>query len=234
MDNDLRHTYILKFNESELFLGTEESSVDSGMEYVVPFRGQIIFRREDLEEGFVPNAQTDRVIGRFQGYVIHAARALNDGIDLWDHCDAHSQDICNYATAFYDEDGDFKEEIAQAFRGGGDGLNLLIIDEIAIHPDHRRRLVGLRTLSRLMEVLGNDCGFAATIPYPLQFQEDNVGEFEQHPERNKKRAEQNLALYIDRIDFERLPNSHIYAWSLSRKAPNLEVVGRPAKVLPLH
>lgn len=232
MDHELRSAYVLKFHASELFLEPGEYSLDSGMEYVVPFKGDIIYRPEDKEEGLVPDGGQDQVVGRFQGYVLHAARAMNDGIDLLDHCDAHSQDICDYAASFYDEDGDFKAELEDAFGGRGNGFNLLIIDEIALHPEHRGRLLGLRTLHRLLEVLGDGCGFAATIPYPLQFQEGEVAEFEQHPERNRKRAEEHLALYIDRLGFERLPNTRIYAWPLWQKLPKLEVVGRPAKVLP--
>lgn len=233
MGAELRAAYVIKFHEREIFLEPGEDSLDSGLEYVAPFSGDIICRREDPQEGLEPSPERDQIVGRFQGYVIQAARAINDGVDLLDHCDAHSQDICDYAAAFYDKDGGFKEELEAEFMDGGSGQNLLIIDEIALHPAHRGRLVGLRTLRRLMEVLGDGCGFAATIPHPLQFQQDGVDELAQHPERSRKRAEQQLALYIDRLGFERLPGTRMYAWSLAQRLPDLEIVGRPAKVLPL-
>ena len=166
---------MLRFRESELFLAPNETSEDAGLEYVVPFSGSIVCRRRDREDELPSDKKRDRIVGRFQGYVIHAARAINDGIDLWEHCDAHSQDLYDYATTFYDTDGGLKAELIDDFENLASGANLLIVDEIAVEPAHRGRMVGLRTLRRLLAVLGEGCGFAATIPYPLQFQDDPEG-----------------------------------------------------------
>lgn len=224
--------YMLKFRESELFLEANETSEDAGLEYVVPYSGSIVCRRRASEEELPSAKKRDRIVGRFQGWVIHAARAINDGIDLWDHCDAHSQDLHDYATTFYDADGGFKGELIDEFENLASGSNLLIVDEIAVEPAHRGRMVGLRTLRRLLEVLGDGCGFAATIAYPLQFQEDGVGRFERHPERNRECAEQRLGQYIAQFGFTPLPGTSIYAWPMDRNLPRIESVRQPDREVP--
>ncbi len=223
-------SYILKLHGGEFSLEPQEWSLDAGMEYVVPFSGDILWRQPDPDLSPADHHADDpapAAVGRFQGYVIQATRALNDGVDLLDHCDAHSQDIYQYATTFYDEQGMLKDALEEVFESAGDGQDLLIIDEIALTPAHRGQLVGLRTLRRLVQLLGSGCGFATTIVFPLQFQDRRLHEFDQHPERSRKRAETHLGRYLERLGFQHLPDSVMHAVSMAYELPALTAPAAP-------
>jgi hypothetical protein len=65
----------------------------------------------------------------------------------------------------------------------------------------------------------------------LQFRDgpDVSSEFDWHSERNRKRAQKQLARYVERLGFQSLPNTGMYAVSLSHRLPSLKETDRQAK-----
>lgn len=205
----------------ELPLASDDWTLDTGHEYVQEYAGSIIWRHEDADEPERAASPDDQmVVGRFKGLVLRAKRAINDGQDLRDHCDAHSQLALDYAKAFYRKDG---QPLARSW--GDDGLaetDLLIIDEVALHPKHRGRAVGLRTLRRLIDLFGAGCGLVATVPYPLQHLDSRSETplFDLHPEPNLARAQAKLASYLAPLGFRHVAGSRFYAVSLAHVMPS--------------
>ncbi len=214
--------YHLKIDHSFLDSGDELPLVsngwtlDEGCEYIQMFGGQVVWRHADIddpEQLASPEDQKD--VGRFRGYILRATRALNDGLDLRDHCDAHSQLLFDYSRAFYDRNGEPRAQLWEEVTPAG--WDLLILDEVALHPAHRGRAVGLRVARRLIDLFGAGCGLVATIPFPLQHsdQPSDTPAFYIHPEKDFTRARQKLETYARRLGFSRVRRTRFYAASLA-------------------
>lgn len=200
----------------ELPLASDDWTLDAGHEYVQEFAGNIIWRHADADEPVRAASPDDQmVVGRFKGLVLRATRAINDGQDLRDHCDAHSQLALDYAQAFYRTDG---QPRARSWKADAvSETDLLIIDEVALHPKHRGRAVGLRTLRRLIDLFGAGCGLVATVPYPLQHLDSRseTPAFDLHPEPDLARGQAKLVSYLAPLGFWRVAGSRFYAASLT-------------------
>lgn len=216
----LKVDYRFLQDDDEVPIAADEWTLDEGYEYVQEFGGRVFWRHEDHDDPARQASPDDeKLAGHFSGYVLRATRAINDGVDLIDHCDAHSQDVFEYAKTFYEEDGDPVENVwDDAVAAGRD---LLVIDEVALHPEHRGKCLGLRIMRRLFDLFGAGCGLAATIPYPLQHLGDqgDMTAFNWHSEKNFQKARRKLAAYLQSLGFSRLGRKNFYTISLAHTMP---------------
>src|SRR5690349_1173219 len=75
--------------------------------------------------------------GTVEGYVIRVDRILDDGEDLFEACDAHSQTLHDYSCVLFNfRRREWKHSIDRQF-GGIIARDALILDKVEVLPGHR-------------------------------------------------------------------------------------------------
>jgi hypothetical protein len=162
---------------TETSTGTHEksgsnSNVVTSVEFVL--RAEL---HEPVETDFV-HSITGRIIaeseargeedaGNIRASLIQFSEALDHGISAERLGDGISGDIAEYWEHLFDpETGHPKEEIQNEFETVD--LDLLIIDNIVIHPKFRRLGIAQSAINRTIDIFGTACGLVACKPWPGQ------------------------------------------------------------------
>lgn len=171
-------------------------------------------------------------VGKVKAYRIHADLAQENGVSVFEACDAHSQEMLEIYESLFDIDtDDLKEEVRDQFDGFAS--DVLILDYVLLSPRWRGLKLGLLAARKMIDLLGNGCGLVASWIYPLN---PNSSEFLTLPNdwvpnhRSKdarKDARQKLRRYFARMGFERVPGTRFHGLSLARVTPTLADLLRP-------
>jgi GNAT superfamily N-acetyltransferase len=149
---------------------------------------------------------------------------MEDGISLFDACDAHGQTVHDYGCVLFDfRRGELKRTIDDQFGGIG-AINVLILDKIEVLPEHRGHGVGLAAACCFLDTFEGGCGLAVCEPYPMQFKETTPHHSEWCKKMgvesfvaDEKRAVAKLRAYWSRLGLQRIRGSKKYALSLEHR-----------------
>lgn len=193
-------------------------------DYISKIEAEIVC--QTLKDGDVEPEETHA--GRMIAYRIFSGRAMNDGVSLFDECDAYEQVTLDYYRLLFDDDGEFLPAVDRMFPDTF-GRDVLILDLIEIAPEHRGRRVGLLAARRLMNVFEPDDGLVVCKPFPLQF--DSM-QRRSPVERaslglegfscTEAQAYRRLREYWSRLGFRRLGRSPYFALSPVNVHPTFE------------
>ena len=106
------------------------------------------------------------------------------------------------------------------------GLNLLIVDEIALKPQYRGAGVALKVIRHLMERLGHDAGVTVINPSPMQFErlDDQKREMLALDTYSNSRdvAVQHLSQYASSLGFKQLTGTSLLLFGNDAPLPDLD------------
>lgn len=124
-----------------------------------------------MEVWFVAREETTKgepretEIGQARVLYIHGNLAYyNYGHDLFDVCDAYSQELCELFDAFFEEEDEWIKEVRDADVVCND---ILYIDYVYLHPEYRGYGIGKILLAGLIEEFGLPADIVITWPIPM-------------------------------------------------------------------
>lgn len=175
-------------------------------------------------------------VGYITAYLVQAEQAQDDGWNLFELFDAHSGTLCEVYETFFDPetselDEDFLEESVE------NSPNLLIIEEMAIQPTHRKKRLGQCVISRLYKLFGSDVSGIVTHLSPLQFvYDDEEARSEEHIapmeldklSDNIKKSSAKLRAYLGELGFFAWPGNENFVYFGS-----LHFMPSPDKILAM-
>lgn len=194
-------------------------------EYVSEHTGYLRYHRE----------RDDRVVrvGKLHAYRIHADRAANDGISIFEVCDAHSSELLDLYTTLFDLEEDFYEEdIQQQFTVVQ--ADCLMIDWVVLHPKWRGLKLGLVAIRKAVDLLGGGCGLTVCQPAPVHPESfDMIGIPgtwlpENLTREERQEATRKLRRYLKRMGFRRIGRSPYYGLSMTHVMPSVDDLLKPA------
>ncbi len=192
-------------------------------EFISAHRGIIRYQQD--------NGALHRV-GKLLAYRVHAGLALNEGVPLFDVCDAHSDQMLEvYTTLFTPGDNSFRASVVDRFYAVE--LDVLILDYVLLHPKWRGLRLGLLAMRRTIDVLGGGCALAVCKPAPL---DPDARDFRRLPPdwlprhetpEAERAARKTLRRYVRRMGFERIGRTPYYGLSMARVTPTVAELLRP-------
>jgi hypothetical protein len=172
-------------------------------------------------------------VGKLAAYRIQAGQALNQGMHLYDVCDAHSHMMLGvYETLFIPGENSFKASVVDRFFAVE--LDVLVLEYVVLHPKWRGLRLGLLALRRTIDLLGGGCALAVCEPGPLnpegyEFRGLPAGWLPRHETPEAERAaRKKLRRYVRRMGFERIGRTSLYGLSMARVTPTVEELLRPS------
>jgi hypothetical protein len=172
-------------------------------DFVVTYTGEVLYRDEDDQVS---------TAGQYTLYRVLGGLAADHGQDLFDVCDAHSQELHEaYAAVFDPGTGDFRDEVGRKFDCVD--ADLVVIDSLTLDPKWRGLRLGLLVLRRLIDLHLAGCGLVVCRPYPLE----GAGTPEQ-----VRRGTLKLRRYIRQLGFRRIGKTPYYGLSTSQVTPKIE------------
>lgn len=181
-------------------------------DYVRTIHGTIVRERELTSR----STATPEPIGSVKLLRIDGGRALNEGENLWDACDAHSQEAADLYRVLFRRGYDFKRSIERMFPDAM-SPDVLLIELIRLVPQARGRGLGLRAARRAMDAFESHYGLVVVQPFPLQF---NAHERKHRDDPDlatfdcsEQTALAKLRRHWSQLGFERLGRSDYFALS---------------------
>lgn len=173
-------------------------------EYVTWYEASLVQMDEDDKE---------HIAGSMRGLVIDVQRALNDGAELQEDCDADDGTTHEFAASCLTQQGLIKPTFCAATDLGYDSGNVLGIAYVALRPAWRGHRLGLLFLRRFIDRVARGCNLVVCKPAPLS-PDGEVGQKFQPPETSVKVATAALRRYVERLGFVRVGKTPYHALSL--------------------
>ncbi|MBZ5689554.1 MAG: hypothetical protein LAP86_31525 [Acidobacteriia bacterium] len=167
-------------------------------------------------------ARGEEDAGYIRASLIQFSEALDHGISAERLGDGISGDIAEYWEHLFDpETGHPKEEIQNEFEAVD--LDLLIIDQIVIHPEFRGLGIAESAVHRMIGIFGTACGLVACRPWPLQFTPSIANDPKAlrqlaFPDVSEGEAIRKLRSFWSRLGFWPIRSTGIYVMSRSQRA----------------
>lgn len=171
-------------------------------------------------------------VGVFSAMTVDVQAAIVERESVFDIFDSDSTSI-GYFDALYDHDScDFKPEVVNVAYGD-DYLwnpNLLILDRLAVYPEHRGHGIGLLALRALIHRLRVGVGLIAMKPYPLQFEARLLDESDLNKGKrlgldgfklSQQKATAKLKKYYSRLGFKAVPRTEYMVRSVELPLPSV-------------
>ena len=177
-------------------------------------------------KGDIREAESNIAVGRISAGLVLVGRVADAGEDLFEIMDDESSELADYHIALFKaDDCDYKDAIRWQFVDVL-GLDLLIINEVAIEATFRGKGLGLLAVSKTIDIFGDNCGLVAMKPFPMQFKNYldpgwHPPEGVEDPEIAFRAATKKLRSYWSRAGFRRVGGTNYYALSPARKRPAL-------------
>jgi GNAT superfamily N-acetyltransferase len=178
----------------------------------------------------VPDDGADREVrvGTVSAHSVHLGEAYEDGVSWFDLLDARSADTAMYAVLIDPERSCYTEWIESTFEPFGS--DLLILDRIRIEPEYRGLGYGLYAAQLMITGFASN-GMVACVPAPYELLKGaaprEIGE--SRTKRDKPipgwaAAEAKLRKHWSLLGFEQVPNSDVFALSLTGRRPSMETI----------
>ena len=177
-----------------------------------------IIRRVQTDKGDI-----DINVGDVSACRIYGNRAENEGYNLWDACDAHSQEAADGYSLILDEKGDFRPEVQEQFPDAF-SPEILVIGDVHVDPAFRGRGLGLVAVRRLIDLFEPDGGLVVIHPFPMQFGAAQKDDPVLSPELamftdTEPESIARLQRYWSRLGFDPIPNSEWFGLSPAVRTP---------------
>lgn len=174
------------------------------------------------------------VLGEFSVILVDVEAAVTEDESVFDVFDSDSRTIDYYGL--YLGSLEFKSKVVRAIGGSPRWApNLLILDRLAVLPEHRGSNIGLRVLRCLRVRFSSMCGLIVMKPFPLQFEGGIPAENAEKEKFRKLRLDQfpadfdkslrKLRAYYRRLGFARVPGTDYMAADPEQRAPSLKEMG---------
>ena len=221
-DEDYRYCS-LQLAETDVFVGDDEPS-----RFIHHVQGNIAICLEDDARRLV--------IGNFAAMVVDVESAINEHVHPFEVFDSESKTAPYYRALFRQQSwsgADFRKPVLQAIYGDDEPWrpNLLILDRVAVFPEHRGRGAGLLAIRGLIERFRMGIGLIVMTPFPLQF------EAEPHTpagweERSRLKLDEfgmgydkalaKLRTYYATLGFRTIPRTRLMGLAADHKLPTLD------------
>ena len=195
---------------------------EPGGEYVTWYEASLVQVDED---------ETKHIAGSLQGLVIDVQRALNDGADLWEDCDAADGTTEEFATACLTQHGLIRPTFCAATDLTNDCGNVLGITYVALQPAWRGHRLGLLFLRRFIDRVALGCSLVVCKPEPFSAGGVESKEF-LHPETNVRVATAALRRYVELLGFVRVGKTPYHALSMEHVQRSAEFLLEAELPLP--
>jgi hypothetical protein len=103
-------------------------------------------------------------VGFIEIWHLDGSRAIDNHLDIVDICDAHEQELYDYASAIY-EDGYIDSKLVKMPRSN----DVLILHKIEIDKKYQGRKYGILISKNIIKHFGYNCGAILIRPAPIQF-----------------------------------------------------------------
>jgi len=144
------------------------------------------------------------VVGHLCAVLINVTRACNEGLGIWEACDADSEDLVDAFGAVWDPEKD--NYIAGALDGFGDAL---YIDQLHIVEKFRGQGLGLLVVQRLLDAFS---GVVVALVHPVPA--------DKSPDDPLfKEAQLKLQRYWERLDFCAVGQTGVFMQDTAQKRP---------------
>lgn len=162
----------------------------------------VVDLQADIIATYDLDASRDEIVGRVSGWRMRLSKALNEGWDIVDAADAHSQAALEYIRVLYDG-------VTEELREDQIGMemmydDILVLNHVSLLPAHRGHKVGLLAAWRFLYIFSDGCAAAICKPYPLQFSRpvDSTATLElNNLSKNKIQSFAKLRRYWGRLGF---------------------------------
>ena len=190
--------------------------------YITDLDGEILLPKEDTDD--------EICVGTISAHSVHFGEAYENGVSWFDVLDARSADTAMYVDLLDAEGFGYSEWVESNFEPFGSGL--LILDRIRIEPEHRGQGYGLYAAQLMITGFASN-GIVACVPAPYELLKDapplRLGEDDSNSSREKRipgwtAAEAKLREYWSLLGFEQVPDSDVFALSLTTRRPPLESI----------
>lgn len=200
-EDDILRCYSVDFVASSPLELAEEA------EYVTEVTGTILQHIE--RDGCLP--PESKRVGTIMAYRLDGGRALNDGVDLADVCDAHSQTLADLHGLLFRRTFEFSPVVAKVFPDASTP-DVLLIDLVELIPEVRGRGLGLRAARRMMNLFETGDGLVVVLPFPVQsnagFRKDTAVDRDLSAFTcDDATAKLKLRTYWSRLGFEPVPRT---------------------------
>jgi GNAT superfamily N-acetyltransferase len=161
----------LRFAERTILLDDDEPS-----RFLQEYGGSIEW--ED-PEGSKPRV----TLGSFRAYLVDVAGAITEGESITAVWDTTQSTWSTYEQLFDSDTEELTEAAKRTAFGVDYQLNegVLILDRMAILPEHRGHGLGLLSMKAIIEQFRQACGLVVIKPFPLQFEGDGPSHDEWPP-----------------------------------------------------
>lgn len=190
--------------------------------YITDLEGEILVSREGADHGIH--------VGTVSAHSVHLGEADEDGVSWFDVLDARDGGTAMY-TDLIDVDGSCYSEWVESNLDPF-GNDLLILDRIRIAPEYRGNGYGLYA-AQLMITSFACSGVLACVPAPYELLENTQPREPDARSTNRGKripgwtaAETKLRTHWSLLGFEQVPNSDVFALSVTARRPSMETVIR--------
>jgi hypothetical protein len=186
--------------------------------YIVDLNGDILLAGDD---------EDDTRIGTISAYSVHLDQALEDGVSWFEVLDAPTSDMAMYIDLISPNESAYTDWVQSNLEPLGS--KLLIIDRVRIEPEHRGHGYGLCAAQLMIQGFTSDDGLVACVPAPYELLEDApcvTPEDDQSPKQipGWTAAEAKLRQYWSLLGFRQVPESDVFALSLTHQQPSMREI----------
>jgi hypothetical protein len=194
-------------------LATLHQDYGGGENFLHEIQGKIVIRNADDE--------TEEPAGEVRAWLVQFNEAQAHGISARILGDGYSQEISIYWQELFDGD-DFTVEIQNGWQT--EGIDLLIVGSVDIHPKFERSGVGLAALGRTIDLFSRSCDLVACVPEEMRNysnpQPDSSPREAQTMEADEEEAIACLRSYCLKSGFRPLGQTGIFLLNPTHERPD--------------
>jgi GNAT superfamily N-acetyltransferase len=214
---------VLSIDESEVSVGDIESS-----RFIHQLSGRV--------QIFFLGGTRKLDVGTFSILVVDLETAINEGVEPFHVFDSDSKTAPYYGPLYLQRSWsgtDFRASVTRAVCGDESiwRPNLLILDRLAVYPEHRGQGVGLLAIRGLIERFRMGIGLIVMKPYPLQFESEPTSPKDVETRRRLglddfrmgyKPALAKLRSYYATLGFRCIPRTSLMGLAPEHYVPDLD------------
>jgi hypothetical protein len=172
-------------------------------------------------------------LGELKLFVIKVGNAISAGASLPVILDTYQQTLDAGCVLFNDSFDDYSPGVKDKFEDAYASDDILLLDRLNLNPLVRGQRLGLAALWRGMQDWSAGCSLVAIKPFPVQFEgggcnTENVSKLQLEGFKGSKiDSFRRLRNYYEKLGFERIARSDIYALCTHGTAPSWKSLSIP-------